>query len=178
MDNYLTASCEYDEAHLTEALKTQIWVTQKTKNLILGVLVGGMLLFSLYSWLLRGNTSFQFPTLLCVAMIGMLVYVNLGLPRKTAKAQVPRIRENNGGLNFLFRFREDAFAMLGPDRGEEIPLSYSSVNRIVQSKHLILVFTDARKMLLVDRTSFENGTEADFWTLMAEKCPSAQVKKK
>ena len=72
MDNCLINVSDYDETHLSEALKTQLWAAQKRKNLILGAADLGALVFSLYLWLVRGDDKYRFFALLCLLMIGLL----------------------------------------------------------------------------------------------------------
>ncbi|MBQ1410876.1 MAG: hypothetical protein IIY94_06350 [Oscillospiraceae bacterium] len=50
---------------------------------------------------------------------------------------------------------------------------YSSVKRLVPYQNLILVYTQAKQLLILDSSRFENGCEADFWNLMNEKSPKA-----
>ena len=56
-------------------------------------------------------------------------------------------------------------------------LSYQNIGKILEDEPLILLKTRARQFYSLDRSRFGNGTEADFWRLMTEKCPNAVPKK-
>ena len=178
MKPYLTNSCEYNEANLTEALEAQVRETQRLRNWILGLFSGGVLLWSLYRMLIRGDAKYQLPTLLCALMICLLVYTNLGMPRRAAKAQVVRIREaNDGRLRFRFEFREEELLLRTPKDEESAAIALAGLKKLIQTKRLDLIFTNDKRMLLLDRSGFKNGSETDFWKLMNEKCPAAVPKK-
>ena len=177
MKPYLTNTCEYNEANLTEALEAQIRETQRLRNWILGVFSGGVLLYSAYRMLIRGEAKYQLPTLLCVLMVCLLVYTNIGMPRRAAKAQVARIREANGGLCFRFEFREEELLLWPPRSEESAPIGYAVLGKLLQTKRLDLIFTNDKRMLVLDRAGFKHGIEADFWKLMNEACPAAVPKK-
>ena len=178
MENWLTNTCEYDVAHLTEAVRAQFRESQRTKNLVLGILAVGMLIFSLCGLLIRGDDKYRFSVLLSAVMIVLLVYTNLALPGKAAKSQAARIREANGGSRFHFAFREEGLVLVPPSGEESAPIPCGSFSKLMQTQNLILIFTEEKKMLLLDRARFQHGTEADFWKLMGEKCPAALPKKR
>ncbi len=111
-------------------------------------------------------------------MYGLLLYTNYSLPRRTAKLQAARIREKNGGLEFRILFRPEEIAMVSPGGTEDAQVPYAEFSRIRQTPGLILLFTDEKKMILLDPARFEGGTEADFRRLMEEKCPRALPREK
>ncbi|MBR3077525.1 MAG: YcxB family protein [Oscillospiraceae bacterium] len=68
--------------------------------------------------------------------------------------------------------------MVSPGGTEDAQVPYAEFSRIRQTPGLILLFTDEKKMILLDPERFEKETEADFWRLMNEKCPRAVPKAK
>lgn len=178
MEPILCNRCEYSEEHLTEALRAQTQELQKKKNLILAIAIGLLLAFSVYTWLSTGEQKYVLYALICAGMYGLLLYTNYSLPRRTAKLQAARIREKNGGLEFRILFRPEEIAMVSPGGTEDAQVPYAEFSRIRQTPGLILLFTDEKKMILLDPERFEKGTEADFWRLMNEKCPRAVPKAK
>ena len=81
------------------------------------------------------------------------------------------------GFDTTIRFTDTEFIDKDSVSADENRYTYAVVKRLVPYKHLILLHTQARQFLMLDRTRFENGTEADFWRLMNEKCPDAVPKK-
>ncbi len=174
--NFLTNRCEYNEAHLTEANRIQLGVQNRKKNLIFAGLIGALLLYSLYSWLIARQTNSAFYVLICLLMMVMLVVDTRIRPGRNARLQIPRIQEKNGGLCFESQFREEALVMLNPSGEESSVIPYERLSRAVVSQNLILLFTPERHMILLDRQGFSGGTEADFWRLLEEKQPQIQKK--
>lgn len=76
-----------------------------------------------------------------------------------------------------YAFFADSFTFRSTVHPNETQLAYGSVKKIVLCDDLILLVSQAKLIYTLDRNSFENGTEADFWKLMNEKCPSAVPKK-
>ena len=176
MEPVLTNICEYDENHLTQAMKIQLRVHQKNKNLFLMILIAALLCFSLFKWLTGGDSQFLVFAILSVVMAGLLAYTNYGLPRLTARRQIPLLREKNGGLRFQFQFREEGVAVLGPT-GEETALRpYGDFIKLVETPDLFLLLTESKQMILLDRQGFRNGTEADFRALAKERIPQFAAK--
>ena len=171
MEAILSNTCEYNEAHLTEALRVQSKEVQGRKNLFLYLAIGLLLAYSLYGWLGLGDGQYLIFCLLCLLMVGILAYLNLGLPRRTAKLQVLRIREKNGGLVFQSQFRPEGVAMLSPSGAENSLLPYSAFSKLVRTEHLLLLFTQDKQMILMDPARFDGGSEEDLFRLLEEKCP-------
>lgn len=177
MNDNLLNVCAYDAAHLGEALGYQMRTGRKTRNLLLSAAAVIILLYSLWVWLIVGESKYWVTAALSLVMMGMLAFTNFAAPRATAKNQAAKIKETNGGSDFRFEFREENVLMTLPS-GEKDPVEYDSLTRAVQTRGLILVFTNAQTMLILDRAGFQNGTEEDFWTQLVEKCPSILIKKK
>ena len=176
--NELTNFCDYNEDHLTQALRLQTRETQRKKNVFLVVLLTLLLGFSLYQWAKYGDTQYLVFALLSVAMGGMLAYANFLLPRRLAKKQEAMIREKNGGLRMSTRFGADGVHVFGPTGEETALVSYGDFRKLTERPDLLLLVTENRQMILLDRARFENGSEAELRALLAEKCPSLEIKQK
>ena len=168
---YLTNTCEYNEKNLAAAMKLQLQETQKKKNLFLALLIGALLAYSLFEWLGKGNQTFLIYAILSLVMGGLLLYTNFGLPRVGARKQIPLIREKNGGLRFQAQFREEGVAMLNPMGEESAFTPYRDFVKLAETPELLMLLTESKKMILLDRKGFRNGTEADFRTLIKERMP-------
>ena len=177
MNDHLTNVCDYDAAHLGEALGYQMRSGRKRRNLLLCAAALIILGYSLYVWLIGGETKYWVTAALSVVMLGLLAFTNFIAPRAAAKSQAAKIQEVNGGSAFRFEFLEEHLLMTLPS-GEEDPVAYGSLTRAVQTQNLVLLFTKAATMLILDRAGFQNGTEEDFWTRLIDECPSLLIRKK
>ena len=120
--------------------------------------------------------------LLVLVMYGLGVFYLwrlLTMVKRSAKQSIDRDEEKWHVRSFdtTIRFTDTAFIDKNDVGNDENHYDYAAVARLVPCKNLILLHTRARQFLMIDRTRFENGTEADFWRLMNEKCPKAVPKK-
>ncbi len=103
----------------------------------------------------------------------------LRAPEKGVRRRLQQLEETHHVSSFETINRLTAAEFLGEASisADLNRISYADVKRLVPCQRLILVYTQAKQFLILDRTRFENGTEADFWKLMSEKCPKAVPKK-
>ena len=99
--------------------------------------------------------------------------------RRAVKRTVQRLMETRQVSSYerVYRFTEAEICCESDIAGPSGQIPYSVIRRLVPYQNLILVYTRAKQYLMLDRTRFENGAEADFWKLMNEKCPGAVPKK-
>lgn len=81
------------------------------------------------------------------------------------------------GYQCVFRFTDTELQIEASISSDLLHFPYSSVKRLVPYQNLILVYSLTKKYFMLERDRFENGTEADFWRIMREKCPQAVPKK-
>ena len=172
----LSNACEYNEPHLAEAVRQQMLQLRRIQNLLLAATLLVLLVYSAILWFKTSQTRYLVFAAVALIMGLFLVYMIFFLPRKSAKAQVEKIRQKAGGINFRTVFRESGIGFINPAGEESTQVSFRTVDKVVPSKDLILLFTADRQMILLDRNRFENGTETDFWQLMNEKRPGAVPK--
>ena len=169
---YLSNLCEYNESILTEALTVQLQVSQRRKNLIFYVVISLLLVFCLVNWFLSKDSSYALLSAICVLMYGMLIFNSRVLPRRTAKLQIPRIQEKNGGLQFQSRFLEDGVAVLNPTGEETARVPYAQLEKLVETERLFLLFNRDKHMIILDRSGFRGGSEEDFRNCLRQNCPA------
>ena len=173
---HLTNSCDYNEAHLAEAVRQQMLQLRRVQNLLLGATLLVLLVYSVILWFKLHQTHYLIFGGAALIMLGFLAYMIFLLPGKSAKAQVEKIRQKKGGVGFRTVFRPEGIGFVDPSGQETTKVSYHSLDKIVSAKDLIILFTAEKQMILLDSGRFENGAEADFWKLMNEKCPNAVPK--
>lgn len=172
-ETLLRNACDYNEPHLSEAVRQQMLQLRRVQNLLLGATLLILLVYSVILWFRLHQTRYLIFGGAALIMGLFLVYMFFLLPGKSARAQVEKIRQKKGGVCFRTVFRPEEIGFIDPTGQETTKVSYQTVDKIVPAKDLILLFTVEKQMVLLDRNRFENGSEADFWRLMNEKRPSA-----
>ena len=111
----------------------------------------------------------------CFLAAGFYLWRTLTTVNKYVKRAIHQLEESRQvrGYDCVFRFSDTEVQMEASISGGLVHLPYASVKRIVPYRNLILVYSHAKQYFTLDQNHFENGTEADFWKLMNEKCPRA-----
>ena len=180
MNDFLTNRCRFDEAHLRTAYRRTLRLTLLLQ-LALSLLCFGMAIYYTVRdfQLVQNNIVFLLLTLALYVLGAYYLWRLLTLPKRVARRYMDRIRERKQIDSFesMYRFTDTGVLTTDEVDADEDHFSYESVKQLVPCKELILFRTKAKQFLILDRTRFENGTEADFWRLMNEKCPNAVPKK-
>lgn len=168
----LTNRCVMDEATLRRTYRRIF-----RRNLLLFYLGSGLMaVFGLLLILLTGGLS-PFPGFLLIAA-ALYLFLGLRQPGKQARRQIARYEESGSAPNpeVTVWFREEELSAIRAGMGEQTRISYDSMNAILPDKDRIILWTEAKQFVVLDVSRFENGTEADFWRLMKEKCSHALPK--
>lgn len=98
------------------------------------------------------------------------------LPRIYAKNIEKKIRETYGEPGELVTtVYEDGVCMYNGSNNSEVRFGFHAFSRFSESRDLLLLRTKARQTLILSKADFEPGCdEAQFKTLMQEKCPAAK----
>ena len=107
------------------------------------------------------------------------IYLGLSFPRRTANQVFRRVREQYQADEYerTNSFFPQEILSESSVSSDCIRLPYDNVVRITKWKGYIILHTTAQMLYMLDCARFENGTEADFWKLMNEKCPRAVPRK-
>ena len=127
----LSNACEYNEAHLAEAVRQQMRQTRRVQNLLLAATLVVLLVFSVISWFRLHETRYLIFGGVAVIMGLFLLYMLFVLPGKSAKAQVEKIRQKTGGISFRTVFRESGIGFINPTGNETTQVSYRTVEKAV-----------------------------------------------
>ena len=173
----------YTEDMLTEAMRTYLSSGFTLVSQIL-LWVFCLVLAGFTVWLhangMRSKTLFWEVCLLVLMAAAITLQRYVLLPRHSARMQMRRRQEVFGTapLEPLTIFTDAEIVGKNGVVGDDVMhLQYSSLKRVRMSKGLILLITPARQFVILDRARFENGTEADLWKLLAEKCPKLKLPK-
>ena len=80
-------------------------------------------------------------------------------------------------LEFIFRFGPAEMELENSCTRQPRSLSYDQIGSILRSGAEFQLHLRNNMYYILDPVRFENGTEADFWRLMNEKCPNAVPKR-
>lgn len=127
----------------------------------------------------HGDVFTSVLTVLLYALAVVCVWLALNLPRRFTRLAMRRMEEQYQATSYEAdnAFFADSFTFRSTVHPNVTQLAYGSVKKLVLCDSLILLISEAKLIYTLDRTRFENGTEADFWRLMNEKCPDAVPKK-
>ena len=171
MEPVLTNHCRMDRQAL---LRANTWMSRRTR--LLGWIGAGCFV-ALAA--LRLFTS-GIDALVAVELAGAVAYPILGytIPFRWTKLQLQRLQESRHSdhVDVTTVFSEEGIAHWRDGSGDPPTIYYDSVKTVAVLSGLILLWTKGRQFVLLDAARFENGTEADFWKLMNEKCPKAVPK--
>ena len=172
MEPVLTNHCQTDEASLKKAYT---WTSRNTRRILL-VGSAGMLLAAVL--LISHSGIDPIAVILLVAPVAYLILA-FTLPARFTKLQLRRMEElfqaDHADSTVEFHPEEIVNNRDGSDNSTQ--LRYTTVKTVAVLSGLILLWTRGKQFILLDPARFENGTEADFWKLMNEKCPAAVPKK-
>lgn len=115
-----------------------------------------------------------------VLLLGSVVYLTAGLrmPRKQARRQIRRYEQTGPSApEVTVWFDEEELTGRREGSEELTHISYDSMKSILPDGNRIILWTEQKQYIVLDTARFENGTEADFWKLMIEKCLDAVPRK-
>lgn len=174
----LTNRCEINCKTLEEALRAFL----KSPVYCVSDVLMGCLMIAMLVVVIRTDTSPMviIPFVVCVAMI---LFRYLFLPKYSARIQMKPKAELVGTDSFPVEnsFLDSEILIRVVNDGhvnEELHVSYDKLLRVVETKNLIVLITKKRQTFSLDKNGFRNGTEEDFWRLIAEKCPEAKIKRR
>ncbi len=169
------------DAETLRAAYRRLWRPRFWLMLVLGLLFLGSAV-----WLTILYTVVYVPDLhmiLCLVFIyfcgAFYFWYAFSTVNRSVKRTIRRLEETRqvSGYDTCFRFLDEELQFEASISADVQHLSYSNVRRVLSCQNLLLLRSRSRQFLLLDRNGFENGTEADFWKLMSEKCPRAVPKK-
>ena len=119
--------------------------------------------------------------ILSVAVPVFLVIYQYYSTRKAIRRQCKLVRETAGAESYTIvsRFVDEGVERRSSYQEQELNMvRYGDIRRIQCAKGYIFLGALDRVAYALDPKCFENGSEADFWRLMNEKCPKAVPKKR
>ena len=117
--------------------------------------------------------------LVLYALAALYIFLGVTMARRAAKLYMRRLREQRklDAYEGTIAFYPEEISSRYDIAQDPTHVGYENVKRILVDRGLILLRTKANVLLSLDAARFENGTEADFWKLMNEKCPKAVPRK-
>ena len=120
-----------------------------------------------------------FRPVFSLVITGLLVYQALTVEKRSVERAMRRLEEEIGSRDsvVILSFYPDCYYSENSNLSGRTRREYSDVTRLTRSKSRIYLTMQGTRGYTIDPDRFENGTEADFWKLMNEKCPGAVPKK-
>lgn len=178
----LTNRCMLNRATYTEAVHTAMGTPLlriiRYFELFLMAVILGLLL-----WVIIGKLGAR-PIIWLGFALAMLLYFYwqqfIKYPKKAVRNRMINLALNDGVdevENYLY-FKQENIANRRGDAERLLHMPYKKVKRLTESDRLIVITTKSRHAVPLDRQGFQNGTEEDFWRLIAEKAPKAKCYRK
>ena len=182
LDGVLMNLCVIDEATLRETMAAAMRTNPALRILriaepVLGVITLGLLIYSLIVG--AGATAVLINAFMLIMLTYFFVQQFILYPKKAVKNQLRRQAADDGTLaleNRLY-FREENVANRRGEGDLLLHMPYGKIRRAAADGRLIVLTTKSKNTIPLDRGGFFNGTEEDFWALLAKKAPQAKIKK-
>ena len=131
-----------------------------------------------YFELFSQSTALLLMVLLLYVLAGLEAWRALRSVGRAVNKTLRRMEETKNVREYdvILRFEETEIVTESSISGEPQHLPYSNFKKLTRGRDLIQIKTRATLVYTLDPARFENGTEADFWKLMMEKCPLAVPK--
>ena len=131
-----------------------------------------------YFELFSQSTALLLMVLLLYVLAGLEAWRALRSVGRAVTKTLRRMEETKNVREYdvTLRFEETEIVTESSISGEPQHLPYSNFKKLTRGRDLIQIKTRATLVYTLDPARFENGTEADFWKLMMEKCPLAVPK--
>ena len=179
----LVNECEYSQERLADAYRA----TRKTPRFIfwIVILLVCAAFFAAEAVKVVRNRAYMplwlviLCPLLALVYVGFICYHVFFAPKVAAKRSERRSRELSGGEppRQLASFSEHEVTFHTEKPLTELSLGYDVFKTVIERKSQIILCTKQKRMILLDKNGFQNGTVEDFWKLIAEKCPEAKLKR-
>lgn len=172
----LTNRYHLDETSLRKSYK-ELTKTFVLIQLIISLALLGVAIYYTvrYARFFSENKQIIFMVLLLYVLAGFEIWQALNSVNKAVRRTMKRIEETQHVREYdvTLRFAPREVVVENSLNGETGRLPYSHVKKLKRCEDLIIIRTLARRAFSLDPACFENGSEADFWKLMNEKCPDA-----
>lgn len=172
MEPILINRCRMDET----TLKTAFTLISRRSRIVL--LAGAGLMLAL-AVLLTCLGNLDLLTFILYVGAGVYAFLALRQPGRLTRLQIQRFEEafQTDHLETWVELFADAYQSRRENAVEPSSRTqYAQIRRILEARGVIVLQTQARQFVILDAGRFEKGTEADFWKLMQEVCPTALPK--
>lgn len=171
-----------DKSHLEEGLR--VTMRRTPLSIFLYVLYAAVILFTVDRIVFLLNLGVPVRSIaalfVCLAVLVLMLMFRLFFMAKlSARAQMRRKEEllNTDRFEVCASFTPEVLEISASVNSEHLSVGYDKLKRVFRTKRLIVLMTKQRQLFLLDRQGFVNGTEADFWKLIAEKRPDLKLPK-
>lgn len=169
----LSNTCVIDKSVLTECMRAAMrrpffrvlrWIELLVMAAALGLLIWAVAAKQSTSTILQA-------VFLLVMAAFFFVQQFLLYPRRAVKNQLLRQAVDDGTTELRNRlwFTEENVANRRGDAEEIRHMEYKKIKRVTETRRLIILTTRRNRLIPLDRSGFENGTEEDFRKLLAAR---------
>ncbi len=180
MDDCLINRCRVDEAKMRASARLTTRTQRRLDYLFaaLAILAG---IYNVLRCVKAGSPGYSM-IIGTVALFGLGIFlVRDGFTAADRSVRLSLERRRQQGvpddLEITLRFRPSEIEKENSFTRQPASFPYDQVERIQRSGDVLQMLLKNNVIYILAPGRFENGTEADFWALMREKCPKAVPKK-
>ena len=180
MDSFLTNRSRMDEPRLREAARAALR-TRCVLNFVFAALMAAAGVYNTIRCLNAASPT-SFLVLGSVVLLGGAVYLawdGITISDRSVKNSLAMLRKQGlpEDLELTLRFGDPELVTENNVTRQPKSTAYDQILEIFRSETVIQLHLRDGGYYVLDPACFENGTEADFWRLMNEKCPNAVPKR-
>lgn len=178
--NELLNRCRVDEAKMRASARATTRTQRMLDFIFAGlVLIGGI--YNVFRCIKAGSPGFSM-ILGTVALFGLGVFLirdGLTVADRAVRFSLEQRRKQGvpEDLEITLRFGPSEIEKENSFTQEAGAISYDQIVSILRAGDNLQMLLRNNVIYILDPDRFENGTEADFWRLMSEKCQQAVPKK-
>lgn len=165
--------------HYVQAYRRVLFSWSKKQAVFMFAAFGVVAALAVISGLLSGGSPFNsenaFLYIMLLIIIALLCILYFWLPQQSAKNTMRQQQEGYAQpVSIETSFSEEKVCVLNAASKGEMNFSYDAFTRCTETEELLLVQTKSKQTLLLLKTGFTQGNEAEFKAFLRKKCPQAR----
>ena len=162
-----------------QAYRRVLFSWSKKQAVFMFAALGAVAVLAVISGLLSGGSPFSgdnaFLYGMLLIIIALLCLLYFWLPNQSAKNTMRQQQEGYAQpVTIETAFSENNVRVINAASKGEMNFSYDAFTRCTETEELLLVQTKSKQTLLLLKTGFTRGNEAEFKAFLREKCPQAR----
>ena len=155
----------FSKANLKESIRA--WFFNSKLWLLLFVPIP-LIICGIFALIHNGDGAFLAIGIIFAAVMPLTLIIRYNL---NTKLTYNRFREQNSGqeITHIVRFFDSNITLTNPLTNNTLNYNYSTVKKIIESKNLIMLLTEAKAYIALEKTKFTIGNQNDLILFIRSK---------